>query len=200
MLGSYGYSMGSMPTSFRPGETLIGTAATEKRTILVENAPRGYLKIASGLGEAPPAQVIVLPVLFEGKVLGVIELASFQPFTQIQQDFLNQIAEMIATSVNTISRQHQDRGAALAVAGADRATAGALGRVGEPAEGAAGRPTPSWRRRPSCSPSRTATSRSRTPRSKRPGRSWRSAPSSSRSRCATSPSSWRTCRTSCVRR
>ncbi|MFE4716999.1 HAMP domain-containing protein [Streptomyces sp. NPDC056728] len=103
MLGSYGYSMGSMPTSFRPGETLIGTAAQEKRAILVENVPQGYLKIASGLGEAPPAHVIVLPVLFEGTVLGVIELATFQPFTQIQKDFLNQIAEMIATSVNTIS-------------------------------------------------------------------------------------------------
>ncbi|MFF3943072.1 HAMP domain-containing protein [Streptomyces phaeofaciens] len=103
MLGSYGYSMGSMPTSFRPGEALVGTAAEEKRTILVENAPSGYLKISSGLGEAPPAQVIVLPVLFEGKVLGVIELASFTKFTQIQKDFLNQLAEMIATSVNTIS-------------------------------------------------------------------------------------------------
>ncbi|MFJ8149245.1 HAMP domain-containing protein [Streptomyces sp. NPDC096048] len=103
MLGSYGYSVGSMPTSFRPGEALVGTAAEEKRTILVENAPSGYLKISSGLGEAPPAQVIVLPVLFEGQVLGVIELASFTPFTQIQKDFLNQIAEMIATSVNTIS-------------------------------------------------------------------------------------------------
>ncbi|WAX77633.1 HAMP domain-containing protein [Streptomyces sp. KMM 9044] len=103
MLGSYGYSLGSMPTSFRPGEGLIGTAAMEKRTILVENAPSGYLKISSGLGEAPPAQVIVLPVLFEGTVLGVIELASFTPFTHIQKDFLNQIAEMIATSVNTIS-------------------------------------------------------------------------------------------------
>ncbi|MEU5598786.1 HAMP domain-containing protein [Streptomyces sp. NPDC020298] len=103
MLGSYGYSMGSMPTSFRPGEGLIGTAAQERRTIIVENAPSGYLKISSGLGEAPPAQVVVLPVLFENTVLGVIELASFTPFTQIQKDFLNQIAEMIATSVNTIS-------------------------------------------------------------------------------------------------
>ncbi|MEV0225989.1 HAMP domain-containing protein [Streptomyces sp. NPDC050704] len=103
MLGSYGYSMGSMPTSFRPGETLIGTAAKERRTILVENVPPGYLKIASGLGEAPPAHVIVLPVLFEGTVLGVIELASFHSFTHIQKDFLNQIAEMIATSVNTIA-------------------------------------------------------------------------------------------------
>ncbi|MFF2308085.1 response regulator, partial [Streptomyces sp. NPDC058128] len=102
MRGSYGYSAGSMPTSFRPGETLIGTAAEEKRTIQV-NVPPGYLKISSGLGEASPAHVIVLPVLFEGKVLGVIELASFQPFTQIQRDFLNQLAELIATTVNTIS-------------------------------------------------------------------------------------------------
>lgn len=92
-----------MPISFRPGEGLIGAVAEEKRMILVENTPPGYLKISSGLGEAPPAHVIVLPVLFEGKVLGVIELASFTPFTQIQKDFLSQIAEMIGTSVNTIS-------------------------------------------------------------------------------------------------
>ncbi|NXY96667.1 HAMP domain-containing protein [Streptomyces sp. BR123] len=103
MRGSYGYAGGRMPTMFRPGEGLIGTVAEEKRTILVEDTPPGYLKISSGLGEAPPAQVIVLPVLFEGKVLGVIELASFQPFTQIRKDFLSQIAEMIGTSVNTIS-------------------------------------------------------------------------------------------------
>ncbi|MBA0051904.1 HAMP domain-containing protein [Streptomyces sp. AJS327] len=103
MLGSYGYSKGTMPTTFRPGESLVGTAASEKRTVLVENAPPGYLKISSGLGEAPPAHVIVLPLVFEDTLLGVIELASFQPFGQIQKDFLNQIAEMIATSVNTIS-------------------------------------------------------------------------------------------------
>ncbi|GGZ59590.1 histidine kinase [Streptomyces subrutilus] len=103
MRGSYAYAGGQVPTSFRPGEGLIGTVAEEKRTILVENTPPGYLKISSGLGEAPPAHVIVLPVLFEGKLLGVIELASFTPFTQIQKDFLSQIAEMIGTSVNTIS-------------------------------------------------------------------------------------------------
>ncbi|MEU1627839.1 HAMP domain-containing protein [Streptomyces sp. NPDC020096] len=103
LIGSYGYSRRTMPTSFLPGESLIGQVAVERRTILVENVPSGYLKIASGLGEAPPAHVIVLPLLFEDRVLGVIELASFQPLTQIQKDFLSQIAEMIATSVNTIS-------------------------------------------------------------------------------------------------
>ncbi|MBB1245045.1 HAMP domain-containing protein [Streptomyces durbertensis] len=103
LLGSYGYAFGSMPTTFAPGDSLVGTAAVEKRTILMENAPAGYLKITSGLGEATPTHVVVLPVVFEGATLGVIELAAFQPFTQIQKDFLSQIAEMIATSVNTIS-------------------------------------------------------------------------------------------------
>ncbi|GAA4948269.1 hypothetical protein GCM10023238_13240 [Streptomyces heliomycini] len=95
MLGSYGYSMGSMPTSFRPGEGLIGTAATEKRyDPRAGRAQRLPEDLLGARGGPPPAQVIVLPVLFEGKVLGVIELASFTPFTHIQKDFLNQIAEM----------------------------------------------------------------------------------------------------------
>jgi signal transduction histidine kinase/HAMP domain-containing protein len=102
LIGGYGFSR-TMSTVFMPGEGLIGQAAVEKRPVLIEQAPPGYLKIVSGLGEAPPAHVIVLPVLFEGRVLGVIELAAFQPFTQIQKDFLNQITDIIAISVNTIS-------------------------------------------------------------------------------------------------
>ena len=103
LIGGYGFSKRTMASVFLPGEGLIGQAALEKRSILIEQAPPGYLKIVSGLGDAPPAHVIVLPVLFEGRVLGVIELAAFQPFTQIQKDFLNQITEVIAISVNTIS-------------------------------------------------------------------------------------------------
>ncbi|TNM31810.1 HAMP domain-containing protein [Streptomyces sedi] len=103
MIGSYGYAAGSQAMSFRPGESLIGTAAEERRPIEVGPTPPGYLKISSGLGEAPPVNGIVLPVLFESRVLGVLELASFKPFTQIERDFLSQMAEMIATSVNTIS-------------------------------------------------------------------------------------------------
>ncbi|SEG03728.1 Signal transduction histidine kinase [Actinacidiphila yanglinensis] len=103
LIGSYGFSRRTMSSVFLPGEGLIGQSAVEKRSILIEQAPPGYLKIVSGLGEAPPAHVIVLPVLFEGRVLGVIELAAFQPFTQIQKDFLDQITDIIAISVNTIS-------------------------------------------------------------------------------------------------
>ncbi|MFC1419914.1 HAMP domain-containing protein [Streptacidiphilus cavernicola] len=113
LIGSYGYQRRAMPTTFRPGESLIGQAAVEKRPILLKTAPPGYLKIASGLGEAAPVNVIVMPVLFEGRLLGVIELASFNPFTNVSLDFLNQIAEMIGVTVNTISVNTKTEGLLL---------------------------------------------------------------------------------------
>jgi HAMP domain-containing protein len=103
MIGSYGYAGGTKAMSFRAGESLVGTAAEERRVIPFGPTPEGYLKISSGLGEAPPVHGMVLPVMFEDRVLGVLELASFKKFTQVEQDFLEQMAEMIATSVNTIS-------------------------------------------------------------------------------------------------
>src|SRR5581483_7294407 len=59
--------------------------------------------IVSGLGEAPPLNIIVLPVLFEGEVKAVIELASFQPFSQIHQIFLDQLMESIGVVLNMIT-------------------------------------------------------------------------------------------------
>ncbi|MGW6913560.1 HAMP domain-containing protein [Kitasatospora sp. NPDC054939] len=113
LIGSYGYQRRSMPTTFRPGESLIGQAAVEKRSIIVKEAPPGYLKIASGLGEASPAHIVVLPVLFEGRLLGVIELATFSSFTTVALDFLNQIADLIGVTVNTISVNTKTEGLLL---------------------------------------------------------------------------------------
>ena len=109
LIGGYGYSRRTMPTVFAPGEALIGQAAVEKRSILMEQVPPGYLRVSSSLGESTPANLIVLPVLFEGRLLGVIELASFHRFTPVQQDFLSQLAEMIGITVNTISADTQTR-------------------------------------------------------------------------------------------
>jgi len=113
LIGSYGYQRRAMPTTFRPHESLIGQAAVEKRPILLTSAPPGYLKIASGLGEAAPVNVIVMPVLFEGRLLGIIELASFNAFTKVSLDFLDQIAEMIGVTVNTISVNTKTEGLLL---------------------------------------------------------------------------------------
>ena len=90
------------PTQFRLGQSLIGQVAKTRKTIVVSDAPPDYLKISSGLGEARPVNLIVLPIVFEGQVLGVIEAGSFSRFTQVHQDFLEQLMETIGVNVNTI--------------------------------------------------------------------------------------------------
>jgi signal transduction histidine kinase/CheY-like chemotaxis protein len=76
--------------------------AVEKERILLNNVPKEYIKIGSGLGEAAPASVIVLPVLFEKEIKAVIELASFESFSEIHLDFLTQLTESIGIVLNTI--------------------------------------------------------------------------------------------------
>src|SRR6185503_9831536 len=88
---------------FYLGEGLVGQAALEKKPILLTNVPDDYIRISSGLGEAPPRNILVLPVLFEGEVKAVIELASFLPFSQIHQLFVDQLAESVGVVINMIS-------------------------------------------------------------------------------------------------
>jgi signal transduction histidine kinase/CheY-like chemotaxis protein/HAMP domain-containing protein len=92
----------NLSTSFRLGQGLIGQCAKEKSRILLTQVPDDYVKINSGLGEATPLNIIVLPVLFEGVVRAVIELASFSPFSVTHQAFLDQITESIGLVLNTI--------------------------------------------------------------------------------------------------
>jgi signal transduction histidine kinase/CheY-like chemotaxis protein/HAMP domain-containing protein len=90
------------PSQFRLGQSLIGQVAKTKKPIIVTDAPPDYVKISSGLGEGAPVNLIVLPIVFEGQVMGVIEAGSFSPLTQVQQDFLEQLMETIGVNVNTI--------------------------------------------------------------------------------------------------
>jgi signal transduction histidine kinase/CheY-like chemotaxis protein/HAMP domain-containing protein len=89
-------------TAFRLGEGLVGQCAKEKKRILVTHVPDDYVRINSGLGAAPPLNIIVLPVLFEGAVRAVVELASFSPFSPTHQDFLDQLPESIGLVLNNI--------------------------------------------------------------------------------------------------
>jgi CheY-like chemotaxis protein/HAMP domain-containing protein/signal transduction histidine kinase len=104
LIASYAYKERKhLGNRFYLGEGLVGQAALEKKPILLTNVPDDYIRISSGLGEAPPRNVIVLPVLFEGEVKAVIELASFLPFSQIHQLFLDQLAETVGVVINMIS-------------------------------------------------------------------------------------------------
>jgi signal transduction histidine kinase/HAMP domain-containing protein/ActR/RegA family two-component response regulator len=87
---------------FRLGEGLVGQCAVEKERILLTEVPGDYVQVNSGLGEAPPLNIIVLPILFEGKVRAVIELASLAPFSRTHQSFLDQLNESIGLVLNTV--------------------------------------------------------------------------------------------------
>src|SRR6187402_1035143 len=67
----------SIASEFQLGESLIGQCAVEKKRLIIKDPPANYVKINSGLGAAKPANIVVLPVLFEGQIKAVIELASF---------------------------------------------------------------------------------------------------------------------------
>jgi signal transduction histidine kinase/HAMP domain-containing protein/CheY-like chemotaxis protein len=92
----------SINREFALGEGLVGQVALEKERILLTNVPKDYIKISSGLGEASPVSVIVLPVLFETEIKAVIELASFDEFSETHLDFLGQLTESIGIVLNTI--------------------------------------------------------------------------------------------------
>src|SRR6266568_1588367 len=103
LAGSYAYRPAEdAPIRFRLGEGLIGQVALDKRTIVVDGAPAEHITIVSGLGASRPGTLILLPVVFENQVLGVIELASISEFTAVHLDLLEQLKEMIGTTVNTI--------------------------------------------------------------------------------------------------
>jgi HAMP domain-containing protein/signal transduction histidine kinase/CheY-like chemotaxis protein len=87
---------------FALGKGLVGQVALDKERILLTNVPKDYIKIGSGLGEAAPVSVIVLPVLFETQIKAVIELASFSEFSETHLDFLGQLTESIGIVLNTI--------------------------------------------------------------------------------------------------
>jgi signal transduction histidine kinase/HAMP domain-containing protein/ActR/RegA family two-component response regulator len=99
----YGYrERKHLANQFRLGEGLVGQCAQEKERILLTDVPGDYVTINSGLGESPPLNIIVLPILFEGSVRAVVELASFSPFSAAHKEFLDQLTESIGLVLNTI--------------------------------------------------------------------------------------------------
>ncbi len=84
------------------GEGLVGQCAVDKRKLLLTNVPSSAFRIASGLSENTAMDVLVLPVVFEGEVRGVVELASLERFNPVHEAFLDQLTESIGIVINTI--------------------------------------------------------------------------------------------------
>jgi HAMP domain-containing protein/signal transduction histidine kinase/DNA-binding response OmpR family regulator len=110
-LSTYAYAeQDHMPKEFHIGEGLVGQCAIEKRRILLSDIPPDYIRVGSGLGGTAPRNTIVLPVLFEGQVKAVIELASLAHFTQTHLAFLTQLTESIGIVLNTIEATMRTEG------------------------------------------------------------------------------------------
>jgi hypothetical protein len=92
------------------GEGLVGQCARDARRMVISEMPDNVLSINSGLFRAPPRNAIVLPVLFEGQVKAVIELASVGAFTHLQMSFLEQLTTSIGIVLNSIEATMQTEG------------------------------------------------------------------------------------------
>ncbi|MGH6621106.1 MAG: response regulator, partial [Alphaproteobacteria bacterium] len=113
LIASYAFAeSGALPqaATVRLREGLIGQCAVEKKRILLTNAPPGYVVVRSGLGEGLPLNLVILPVLFEGEVRAIIELASFNHLSPIHISFLDQLVESIGIVLNTIAATMRTEG------------------------------------------------------------------------------------------
>jgi PAS domain-containing protein len=83
------------------GEGLVGTCAVEMKTVHLTEMPEGYISITSGLGDAPPDNLLLVPVLHEGELIGVLEIASLNKFTDYEIAFAEEVAGNLGSTIIT---------------------------------------------------------------------------------------------------
>lgn len=103
LLASYAYvERKNLANEFMLGESLVGQCALEKQMIVLNKIPDDYIRISSGLGEEKPRQIIVLPVLHDDELIGVLELASFEIFTDERREVLQQVTQSLGIVINNV--------------------------------------------------------------------------------------------------
>lgn len=92
--------------TFSPNEGLIGRAAAQLKTIVLDDVPTDYIKVKSSLGATSPKHLLIVPMTFEGKLNGVLELGALKPFAKGARELLEVIPENIGIAIDlATSRQ-----------------------------------------------------------------------------------------------
>ncbi|GAB1154785.1 ATP-binding protein [Paenibacillus illinoisensis] len=97
--GDKEHSIGKV--SLAPGEGLVGQSAVEKRILRMNDLPQNYIRISSGLGHASATSLTVVPVIFEGRTIAVIELASLKPLLENELEQLHELVEIFSVSLHS---------------------------------------------------------------------------------------------------
>ena len=92
--------------TFRYGEGLVGQVARERKTIILDTVPQGYLPITSALGEADPFHIVIMPMMYNDVLAGILELGSFRSFNDDDIEFLQQAVEGVAIAIS-VNHSHQ---------------------------------------------------------------------------------------------
>ncbi|MDF9799415.1 CHASE3 domain sensor protein [Catalinimonas alkaloidigena] len=91
----------------KPGQGLVGQVYLEKKTTCLNQVPSDYVRITSGLGEATPSYLVIIPLKFNDVVLGVLEIASFRELATFEISFLESVGEIIASSISIVRTNEQ---------------------------------------------------------------------------------------------
>ena len=103
--GQYAYFSEEQPRSFGLGENLTGQVAKNLKILNIKDLPEGYITILSGLGKSVPRQLIIVPIIYNGTCIGIMELASFKPFGENEEFLARKIGESMAKFLNEL-RKH----------------------------------------------------------------------------------------------